>query len=139
MTTLREAAQIALEAMEMLAQPVKTNNETPRYKAHRAAITALRTALAEPEQEPVAWAMPCPDGQIVDVITPEEHAREEGGYTVPLYTEFVCSTVMCRYRKPLTDEQILEVARDHYNPHQRAEISFARAIERAHGITGEQA
>ena len=29
----------------------------------------------------------------------------------------------------LTDEQILEVARDHYNPHQRAEISFARAIE----------
>ena len=42
-------------------------------------------------------------------------------------------------RKPLTDEQILEVARDHYNPHQRAEISFARAIEAAHGITGEQA
>jgi hypothetical protein len=53
--------------------------------------------------------------------------------------EFVCSTGLCRFRKPLTDEQILEVARDHYNPHQRAEISFARAIERAHGITGEQA
>jgi hypothetical protein len=40
-------------------------------------------------------------------------------------------------RKPLTDEQILAVARDHYNPHQRAEISFARAIETAHGIKGE--
>ena len=37
-------------------------------------------------------------------------------------------------RKPLTDEQILNVARDHYNPHQRPEISFARAIEAAHGI-----
>jgi hypothetical protein len=37
-------------------------------------------------------------------------------------------------REPLTDEQILEVARNHYNPHQRAEISFARAIEQAHGI-----
>lgn len=37
-------------------------------------------------------------------------------------------------RKPLTDEQIFNVARDHYNPHQRAEISFARAIEAAHGI-----
>ena len=37
-------------------------------------------------------------------------------------------------RKPLTDEQILNVARDHYNPNQRAEISFARAIEAAHGI-----
>jgi hypothetical protein len=29
----------------------------------------------------------------------------------------------------LTDEEILKVARDHYNPHQRPEISFARAIE----------
>ena len=37
--------------------------------------------------EPVAWGMPRSDGQIVDVITPEEHAREEGGYTVPLYTK----------------------------------------------------
>ena len=32
-------------------------------------------------------------------------------------------------RKPLTDEEILSVARNHYNPHERAEISFARAIE----------
>ena len=40
-------------------------------------------------------------------------------------------------RKPLTDEEILSIARDHYNPHQRPEISFARAIEAAHGIKGE--
>ena len=38
------------------------------------------------------------------------------------------------HRKPLTDEEILTVARDHYNPHQRPEISFARAIEAAHNI-----
>lgn len=37
-------------------------------------------------------------------------------------------------RQPLTDEEILSVARNHYNPHERAEISFARAIEAAHGI-----
>ena len=37
--------------------------------------------------EPVAWGMPSAgEGHIVDVITPEEHARVEGGYTVPLYT-----------------------------------------------------
>jgi hypothetical protein len=53
MTTLREAAQQALEALEMLAQPTKTNSETPRYRAHKAAITALRDALAQ--EEPVAW------------------------------------------------------------------------------------
>jgi hypothetical protein len=51
MTTLREAAQQALEALEMLAQPTKTNSETPRYKAHKAAITALCAALAQEEQE----------------------------------------------------------------------------------------
>ena len=40
-------------------------------------------------------------------------------------------------RKPLTDEQIMEM----YNePRSDAEmIAFARAIEAAHGITGEQA
>jgi hypothetical protein len=31
--------------------------------------------------------MPRPDGAILDCITPEEHEREEGGYTVPLYTQ----------------------------------------------------
>ena len=41
-------------------------------------------------------------------------------------------------KKPMTEEEILDVARDHYNPHQRAEISFARAIERHHGIGGEE-
>jgi hypothetical protein len=31
--------------------------------------------------------MPRPDGAILDCITPEEHAKAEGGYTVPLYTQ----------------------------------------------------
>jgi hypothetical protein len=37
--------------------------------------------------QPVAWAMPRKDGLILDVITPEENAREPGQYTVPLYTQ----------------------------------------------------
>jgi hypothetical protein len=52
MNDLRTAAQQALEALEMLAQPTKTNSETPRYKAHKAAITALRAALAQQTQTP---------------------------------------------------------------------------------------
>jgi hypothetical protein len=35
--------------------------------------------------KPIAWGMPRPDGTIIDCITPEEHAREPGQYTVPLY------------------------------------------------------
>jgi hypothetical protein len=45
----------------------------------------FQEALAQPEQEPVAWGMEQSDGEILDVIAPEEHARLEGGYTVPLY------------------------------------------------------
>jgi hypothetical protein len=37
------------------------------------------------KDEPVAWGME-KDGLILDVICPDEHEREEGGYTIPLYT-----------------------------------------------------
>ena len=47
MSNLRQAAQQALEALECPGK-AKTYDE-------EAAINALRAALAEPEQEPVAW------------------------------------------------------------------------------------
>jgi hypothetical protein len=34
--------------------------------------------------EPIAWGLPR-NGQILDCITPDEHARRPGGYTVALY------------------------------------------------------
>jgi hypothetical protein len=46
--------------------------------------------------EPAAWGMENDDGQIYDCITPEEHARQEGQYTVALYRE----------RAPLTEREI---------------------------------
>jgi hypothetical protein len=36
--------------------------------------------------KPVAWGYRYSDGNIYDVICPEEHDRLEGMYTVPLYT-----------------------------------------------------
>ena len=37
--------------------------------------------------EPVAWGMRHKStGLILDVISPEEHAKNEGGYTEPLYS-----------------------------------------------------
>ena len=35
--------------------------------------------------EPVAWAFML-DGDFWDAIHPDEHAQEEGSYTIPLYT-----------------------------------------------------
>ena len=62
--------------------------------------------MAEPpaEQEPVAWGMPNIYGEIYDVISPDEHARMPGQYTVPLYT-----TPKPRKREPLTDEEIQDL------------------------------
>ena len=37
------------------------------------------------KDEPVAWGME-KNGVILDVICPAEHEREEGEYTIPLYT-----------------------------------------------------
>jgi hypothetical protein len=54
MTTLREAAQQALEALEDMADEwgfTQKANRPERWQA----IDALRAALAEPEQEPYAW------------------------------------------------------------------------------------
>lgn len=80
-----------------------------------------REAIAELEKrEPAAWGMENDDGQIYDCITPEEHAREEGAYTVALYRG--------REWVGLTDEQ-MQQARDDAN------ASF-RAWNR--GIRGQQ-
>lgn len=51
MTTLREAAQQALEVLEDV--PYMSNKDD--YARLEQVITALRAALAEPVQEPVAW------------------------------------------------------------------------------------
>ena len=50
--SLREAAQQALEALEQIRTPLRINTALDAYDVSRA-ITALRTALAEPEQEPL--------------------------------------------------------------------------------------
>jgi hypothetical protein len=98
--SLRTAAQQALEALESvypytdsLICYASTTGEHPPNAIDgnvRDAITALRTALAEPE------------------------------------------------RKPLTDEEIaLIVGECAASAHRHDDFSFARAIERAHGIGGE--
>ena len=105
--SLRTAAQQALEALVQIRTPLRINTALDAYDVSRA-IAALRTALAEPEQE------------------------------------FVCSTGLCRYRKPLTDEEIWRKYQGLWPFHPAAEpklaadiAAFARAIERAHGIGGE--
>lgn len=77
-------------------------HEQPNACPHGVDDGACKECYAE-QAEPVAWGMPRADGAIFDVITPEEHARAEGGYTVPLYTH------PHREWQGLTDEDIQNV------------------------------
>jgi len=75
MTTLREAAQQALEAME------QRDNATLWHQA----IHALRDALAQEEQEPVAWMVYTLDGKSV-CVTDNPADFSEAHRALPLYT-----------------------------------------------------
>ena len=131
--TKDEALKLALEALEanyLLVNGTETHggleqcldgyysgcfDTDPINKQTEEAITAIKEALAKPEQEPVKLvSYNCKCGRTMNF-------ESVHGVVAP-------------QRKPLTDEEILTVARDHYNPHQRPEISFARAIEAAHNI-----
>lgn len=116
MTTLREAAQQALEALE------EYQSKGAPFLACDGAIAALRAALAQQDesaQEPVQE----PEGL-------DWRYTARIGYVVKPYTA-------PPQRKPLTDDEIFAIENDipddvvsdrHWT------IWYARAIERAHGI-----
>ena len=78
-----EVLKLALDALEGFIPylPLKDEAQCNRYDQ---AIRAIKEAL-ETKDDPVAWGME-KDKVILDVICPDEHDREEGSYTVPLYT-----------------------------------------------------
>ena len=81
--------------------------------------------VAQPEQEPVLWAMP--DGKTVDKWALQFYGGQVGK---PLYTT-------PPQRKPLTDEEVIKLkmeGRDLEFVNMTALHRFARAIEASHGI-----
>ena len=107
MTTLREAAQMALEAMEQV-QEADTAGATPKMvmearKLYEPTITALRAALAQPEQEP-----PCETGSQCVGNKCERCAVQE------------------REWQGLTDEEMMMI---YGQSHEGKKYSLGRAIE----------
>ena len=93
MTTLREAAQMALDALIDAEDYVEDGWNTKN--AYKAEIDALRAALALPEQTPVAWGVDEGERRCIDlhdvyfVPTDAEHMAELKGNhakVIPLYT-----------------------------------------------------
>ena len=121
----REALKLAMEALKY---PLNQSHENfnvdmAELLAHRA-ITAIKEALAQPEQEPVAFICEfyADEGHPFVSFEPVTHGTNTPLYTTP------------PQRKPLTDEEIILIVAECAASHQHTDIHFARAIERAHGI-----
>jgi hypothetical protein len=132
---------MALEALETYSKPGRcdccgSQGDCATSCEARGIIESLRAALAQPDAEPYGWKV-----EAVSRLYMGRHAELDAkaeaahcGGTCKAFPLYAAPQPAPVERKPLTDEQILNVARDHYNPHQRPEISFARAIEAAHNI-----
>jgi hypothetical protein len=117
--TKDEALNLALDAFETSMYPQQKQLQ---------AITAIKEALAQPEQEPVAWRTYTGRGYyIIDATLEEAQKNWPDREHQPLYTT-------PPQRKPLTDEEIVLVVAECAASHQHTDIHFARAIEAAHGI-----
>ena len=105
---MRQALELALEALEDRTSLMKW----------QIARDAVKEALAQPEQEPVAWT------EKVGGI----------GFKEPMpNANYKVTATIAPQRKPLTDEQIDGIASKFY-PRSYGLDEFARAIEAAHGI-----
>ena len=119
MTTLREAAQQALEALEAFM------HDSPRpYDAMRgqAAMGALRAALAEPVQEPVAWLYEAGANRTL-------HWNKPPLYGTPLY-------LSPPQRQPLAEWQINDLMAG-IDPEDVCSWSFRQGVyaaEKHHGV-----
>ena len=137
MSDLREAAQLALEALNSIDVGYRSPSGTPLEASFdegkcEAAITALRAALAQ-QDEPVQEPVQEPEGL-------DWRYTARIGYVVKPYTA-------PPQRKPLTDEEILKaIGWERAEMYMKLTPNFpvaeakketlknARAIELAHGI-----
>jgi len=117
---MRQALELALEALQVATTPLaKDRQEVLR------AITAIKEALAQPEQEPVA--------------TLDDLEQEIYENTRQFVSRDVMEWMLKRYyttppqRKPLTDEEIGAIL-EGVNAYGTRLYTFARAIEAVHGI-----
>lgn len=138
MSELRKAAQQALEALNLASRNGTDGLKRYELKELDDTITAIRAALAQPEQEPVAWHM-SGRGKCNRVMIgePSDQHREMFTHIQALYT-------VPPQRKPLSDERVENLmptpCLSSHNVERWSRMDlhrFARAIETAHGIGGQ--
>ena len=106
--TKDEALKLALEALENIDRWLPTIGQKGLREYEADAITAIKKALAQPEQEPVAWIWEKEDGytSIETHSLDDEDMKNVGIKSIkPLYT-----TPPQRTWVGLTDEEIMAIA-----------------------------
>ena len=126
----REALKLALEALDCICSPLHVRE----IEKIGSAMKAIKEALAQPEQEPVAMRFDFDGyGWLYIDNGSGSNWKEKIKNAEPLYTT-------PPQRQPLTDEQIDEIYfKSSLEVANRCDdiYDFARAIEAAHGIKGE--
>jgi hypothetical protein len=128
--TKDEALKLALEALVCLKKDFDADQF--EWEIADEAITAIKAALAQPEQDPVASIFISGIG---------EREFDDWGHNLPVGRNLLYTTPP--QRKPLSDEEIYSLADslEIWNEDDEEWIldpnTFARAIEAAHGIGGE--
>ena len=129
MTTLRTAAQQALEALEFLSLDFfMLDPISPGRESTIKAITALRAALAEPVEEPVAYRYSV-QPQVIGPSVWTFSETNDTGDAQPLYTA-------PPQRKPLAEWQITDLMAD-IDPEDMCSWTFRQGVyaaEKHHGI-----
>jgi hypothetical protein len=134
MTTLRTAAQQALEALTpWMGGDASHTEQYAAYHALRAALaedalqrfTDVNQEIEAEMQKPVPVAWMCSDPDLAEKGYSRFSSRCEGAWNIPVYTS-------PPQRKPLTDDEIVNLSDLHSGCY--GTTDFARAIEAAHGI-----
>jgi hypothetical protein len=129
------------EALKQMYQLLLTEPHAPTVCLQLEAIA--REALAQPEQEPVAWMHIQGNYQESSFRQLDDWEIKNGFKQYPLYATPPQRTEQePTQRKPLTNGEIytayIEAANQTLRPQdERIALAFARAIEAAHGIKGK--
>jgi hypothetical protein len=91
--TKDEALKLALEALKEVVnwyqfrdkndKPLPVHDQNPEIKTSIKAITAIKEALSQPEQKPVAWMN---DSTPSGIFARHIEGAKNFGCTIPLYT-----------------------------------------------------
>ena len=121
--TKDEALKLALEALEADELDMVDDGSGNMVFRKEQAIAAIKKALAQPKQEPVAWI----STGTARMIHWTADKPAYGDDWVPLY-------ITPPQRKPLTDEDVERIVREALVGEHGIGYTIARAIEAAHDI-----